>query len=275
MRFFSRLFGRGQQPPEDSSGAVDLAFVLLSSAQPPTAEAIARSYREIDPDGEGLRVPVEENGDSAGDEVVSLEFDSGDTAFAALMPVAVPGGEADEAARFSLSALGKGWVLPEHQAHLLVTVPSSNLSPVERLSRFTSLLAAVADASDCVGIYWGNAGATHDPEFFVSVAREGGVAPRMVLWTGVSIAQESDGRHSLLSLGMQQLGLPDLLLVESGSSGGAALEWFFDLLAYVASRGQPLPEGDTIGRTAEEKLPVHYVPSPIDSSKRVWRVEIP
>jgi hypothetical protein len=48
----------------------------------------------------------------------------------------------------------------------------------------------------------------------------------------------------------------------------------FDLLGYVASIGKPLPDGDTVGRTADERLPVSYVPSPLDSSKKVWRVEL-
>jgi hypothetical protein len=56
--------------------------------------------------------------------------------------------------------------------------------------------------------------------------------------------------------------------------GSDALGTFFDLLAYLADRGEALPEGDTVGRSAEERLPVHYVPSPVDPSKKVWRVEI-
>ena len=41
------------------------------------------------------------------------------------------------------------------------------------------------------------------------------------------------------------------------------------------ARGEALPEGDTVGRTASEKLPVHYVPSPVDLKVKVWRVELP
>jgi hypothetical protein len=31
---------------------------------------------------------------------------------------------------------------------------------------------------------------------------------------------------------------------------------FFDFLGYVAELGKPLPKGDTVGRTADERLPV-------------------
>ena len=130
-------------------------------------------------------------------------------------------------------------------------------------------------ASPSVGVYWGNAGATHSPEFFLEVASEQDVAPRMMLWSGVSIAREKDGRLSLLSLGMEQLDLPDLLLVAGKASERVALETMYDLLAYVAERGEALPEGDTVGRTGDERFPVHYVKSPIDPKKKVWRIELP
>jgi hypothetical protein len=73
---------------------------------------------------------------------------------------------------------------------------------------------------------------------------------------------------------MKQLNLPDLLLIAPGSAGNAALGTFFDFLSYSAEFGKPLPEGDTIGRTADERLPIHYVRSPIDPKVKVWRVEL-
>lgn len=49
----------------------------------------------------------------------------------------------------------------------------------------------------------------------------------------------------------------------------------FDLLAYVAQRGEAIPEGETVGRTDEERLRVRYVTSPLNSKAKVWRVELP
>ena len=43
---------------------------------------------------------------------------------------------------------------------------------------------------------------------------------------------------------------------------------------YLSAEILPLPDGDTVGRTAAEKLPVHYVPSPVDAEVKVWRVEL-
>jgi uncharacterized protein DUF4261 len=258
---------------------MNLAFVLLSKASAPRPDDIVHAFTGFAADGQRLRHRPEPAAEAKAPGVDVLEFDAGEwgTGFVAAMPVPVPNREADDGAQFSVSSMGTGWQLPPHQAHLLVTWSGDESSPVvDNLSCYTSFLAAVTKVAGGVGVYWGTAGATHDPDFFLSLAEDPSPGARLMLWTGVSIAREPDGRLSLLSLGMQkQLELPDLLLVAPKSMrGGEALGTFFDLLAYLADRGEPLPEGDTVGRTAEEKLPVRYVPSPVSPDKSVWRVEI-
>ncbi|MBN1550142.1 DUF4261 domain-containing protein [bacterium] len=264
------------QSEKQDGGLNNLAFVLLSEARLPGAEAITLAFSDFAAPGEELRAEAFDSEDSNGDKIISLTLSTGEKAFVALMPVPVPDGEADQFAQFSLSRFRNNWRLPPHNAHLLITfhVPADN-PPIVELSRFTSLLAAVIKASSAVGVYWGDAGATHDSEFFTSVASDRSVASRMMLWSGVSIAHENDGRLSLLSLGMEQLRLPNLLLVAGKNSEDIAIETMYDLLVYIAKRGEPLTEGDTVGRTEDERLPVHYVNSPVDSKKKVWRVELP
>lgn len=254
---------------------MNLAFVLLGQPEYPEGQAIARAFAPFASAGQSLllRTTAAQRTDSV--RVSEFELRPGGTAFIAMMPMAVPKGEAEGGVRFSVSALGTGWKLPLHRAHLVVTLRNTeDTSAVEAISHFTSLLAAVAAASGAVGVYWGSAGATHDARFFTSVAESQGIVPRIMLWTGVSVVSEADGRLSLLSLGMKQLELPNLLLVAPNSASNLALETFFDLLAYVAERGAPLPEGDTVGRSVDERLQVRYVPSPIDANDKVWRVEL-
>jgi hypothetical protein len=277
MGIIGRLFGkRDSEPRKEEEESRDIAFVLLSEACLPDAAAIVHAFHDFASPGQELLANADDSPKNEGERVMLLEASTGETLFVTMMPFAVPDGEAEHYSRFSLSAYRNGWKLPPHNAHLLVVSSSkADSKPIVRLSRFTSFLAAVTKASPAVGVYWGNAGATHDSDFLLSVAGEQDVVSRMMLWSGVSMAREKDGRLSLLSLGMEQLKLPDLLLVAGESSKSSALPTMYDLLAYVADRGEPLPEGDTVGRTEGERLPVHYVKSPIDSTKKVWRVELP
>jgi hypothetical protein len=254
---------------------MNLAFVLLPEAEPPEANSIIDAYTQFEPDGRLELGRNDEAQPTTPHQILSFTSDAGESVFVALVPAPVPNGEADQGSQFSVGSIGTGWTLPPHNAHLVVTStapPGSVL--LQSISRFTSLVAAVAQVSSAVGVYWGNAGATHAAEFFTTIAAEQGVTPRVMLWSGVSVAHPA-GKLSLLSLGMGQLSLPDLLLLAPQSSGNAALETFFDLLAYLANRGTAIPDGDTIGRTADERLRVHYVSSPVDPGKKVWRVELP
>jgi hypothetical protein len=261
------------EAPKPKGKTLNLAFVLLSEAKLPKGEDVQRAFTAYAAKGQTLRF-VPSKSKSRGDRE-GLEFDDGHggSAVVALLPVPVPNREADEAVRYSVSALGGRWKLPPHKAHLIVTA-QGNGTAVEALAAFTSIVAAVVEASPAVGVYVGNAGATHDPEFFREVARDRDSTTLLTLWNGVSIARVEGGRVEILSLGMKQLELPDLLLVAPSGKASEALEMLFDFLAYLVSRGRPLPEGDTIGRTAAEKLPVHYVPSPVNPKVKVWRVEL-
>jgi uncharacterized protein DUF4261 len=257
-----------------NNGNVDLAFVLLSAPRVPKPEAIERAFASFALPGQTLR---HASGKAAtkrgGVDVLQLELGDGRVAFVALMPVAIPNHEADDAARFSVSGLGGRWKLPPHKAHLVVSMPGAP-STAATLSAFTSVVAAVVEASPAVGVYCGAARATHDPKFFTEIARERDAKARLALWSGVSIAREPDGRFSVLSLGMKQFALPDLLLVAAPSKSEDAISMLFDLLDIVIERGSALPEGDTVGPSANERWPVHYVPSPIDPKLKVWRVEM-
>lgn len=265
---------RAAEASKDAKGDADLALVLLSSPVLPKPDAVIASFGRRASAGE---VISQDRSRSNEPKTPTLWFKLGKTdgLGVALMPVPVPDGEADRAAEFSISGLD-GWRPARHRAHLVVFLSDSAAGPkVEKLKRFTRALAAVTEAtSGVVGVYWGAAGATHEPKFFLSTATADEPLA-LPLWTGISIAAEGPSRMSVLSLGMRQLGLPDLLLTAPKQKSEEAVSLVFDLLAYVAERGSPLPEGDTVGRTEEEKLKVTYVKSPLDPQKKVWRIDWP
>jgi len=266
--------GRAAPAPEAKEAKTKFAFVLLAKPRLPDGKELVRAFASFASKECQLRVEPAADPKKHG-EALAFDLTPGGYGVIALMPTPVPKREADDAAALSVSSIGTGWKLAPHTAHLIVTLTDpATVSTTDKLARLTWVLAAVAKVTNAVGIYWGDAGATHDPKFFIRVAKDTELAARLMLWTGVSAVRKPDGGISLLSTGMKQLGLPELLLEAPKKSAGQALETFFNLLTYVAKRGKALPEGDTVGRTADERLPVHYVPSPADPQEKVWRVEL-
>ncbi len=240
-----------------------LSFVLLPQSKPLSAAALEKALKEFPELGQVSWLSSTKEGTSA----FSL---GGINVLAALMPMPVPEGEADGATDRSLSGLAGSWTLPEHRGHLVVAQQGTRPGDLEDLTTFTKVVAAIVRATNAVGVYWGEGGATHHPEFVVDIAHSELPLP---VWVGVSVAKTGDG-HQLLSIGMQQVGMPDLVM-NAGKLEGGMFEFFYDLLAYVVRRGKPLSEGDSVGRTDGERLKVKYVPSPVDPDVEVWSVTLP
>jgi hypothetical protein len=240
-----------------------VCFVLLREGKPLRAASFEKAVKEFPALGAVNWLGTERDG-TAAFSVGGLKL------LAALMPVPVPDGEADGATERSLSGIGGSWTLPEHRAHLVVAQQGATAASLEELTTFTRVVAAIVRATHASGVYWGAAGATHHPEFMVDIAHSELPLP---IWVGVSVAK-ADDLNELLSVGMKQLNLPELLLV-TPSVDAAVFEFFYDLLAYVARRGKKLPEGDSVGRTEKERIKVRYVTSPVDPEAEVWSVRLP
>lgn len=201
----------------------------------------------------------------------------------------VPNAEADTAAFLSLSSVNGAWRLGRHTSHLALTLegelqrPSEGLlnrlsgatraaSRLETLSALTRVAAAVTRATESLGVYWSAGPVTHSPAFFGELAKESPLP--LPLWVGVSVTPEPGDRLGLLSFGMKQLGLPDLLLTAPREDAEDSLDFFFSALATIAERDEPPAEGETIPRSLLQRPRVRYVPSPVDSTARVWRLEL-
>jgi hypothetical protein len=256
-----------------------LVSVLTNTPSLPSRSALEAAARALD-----VELGVKE---SASGLALSV---GGATVKVAAVPGPVPNAEADTSAFLSLSAVNGRWRLGKHTAHLVLSLEGamqtkaeglmSRLSgatrtatPLERLTHFTRVVAAVTKAAGGIGVHWAGGPVTHSPEFFAQVAKEAPLP--LPLWLGVSLTPEPRGRTTVLSFGMPQLSLPDLLL--SGPAGDElpdTIDFFFSALATVAERGHAPGEGETIPRSLLSRPKVSYGSSPVDAAVKVWKLEL-
>jgi hypothetical protein len=254
---------------------VRLAMVLLSEPRLPNADAVLERLHAISPAvaTDVTALPT------VGAESSTLRVGGLGELFIALMDGPIPSGEAEAHVPFSVSGLGTGWQLSTYSAHAVVALKEQGeLATLERLRLFTFLVAAVVEACDAVAVYWGDAHATHEADFFVKVARAHDLLPVM-LWTGITMTHADSDRVALLSTAMRQVGLPELMLTAPASdaqhAGSELLDFFFGLLAHYAGVGSAPVAGELVGRTPDERLPIAYLASPLGSAEQVWAVSIP
>lgn len=94
----------------------------------------------------------------------------------------------------------------------------------------------------------------------------------LMLWNGVAVAGNAD-RVRMLSLGMAQLGLPNVEVTAPAARPGVLAE-MFEILADFTSHGSALPMGDTFETKAGRRILVGYEPSPLGDGSQVWRIDL-
>jgi len=245
-----------------------LAFVLTPTATMPDAEGLPATL---------LKWGVEAKGWAAKDG--SVEIENGKLFFA-FMPSAIPNGEAEAVAAYSVGALGVENSEPDqraklgaHAGHVVVSfVPAKDHQrTLEDMVRFTRAVAAITEWSSAVGVYWGAGSVAHAARFFLLTVEN--LAVPLPAWTGVSVA-EGSGRVRFLSTGMSQFSLPELMVTAPAAHGRASLAYFFELLSHVVKRGEAFASGDTVGRSERESVPVIYEPSPLQKGERIAVVHL-
>lgn len=193
-----------------------------------------------------------------------------------LVEAPIPNREAETYVRTGIASLCEPpWALGPHRAHLIVSQvgPLVERARVDQLAVFTRVVAAIAEASSAVGVYSGAALATNSTAFYVEMASTEPELPGLLmLWNGVALAGNAD-RVRVLSLGMAQLGLPNVQVTAPVARPGVLAE-MFEILADFASHGSPLAMGDTFETKAGQRILVGYEPSPLGDGNPVWRIDL-
>ena len=255
----------------------NLAMVLTQDTELPSLDELCQAYAELGGEGAQLKRETMEVQDGEEDgRVLSFQDSHGGNYLVVPTAGAVPENEADLSAEYSLAALGSDWTLEPHTAHFVVSSHGTEgevADHVEHLLRFTLVLAAMARAKGAVGVYWGDAGATHPTDFFIDWA--GGETLPIPLWSGVSLRGAENERVSMLSRGGEVLGVPDLMIVAPEDDAADALGFLFELLEITTHEGGGTADGEVIvGRKDDEQFVVKHVPSPVADDELVQFIEL-
>ena len=240
-----------------------VALVALRDADFPPASAVFERLRRDRPDlppiGQVERQP----------DVCSFVIGR-DTAAISLMDAPIPWSDLER-------PCATAWYWPEataslrdHQAHILVVVLSESEDRVATALLLTSLVAAVASSSDAVGVCWVPATLVHSPEAFLSASQEMSkeYLP-LYLWVDFAIQQQHDGSYSLFTTGLREFGLMEIEVRGSYKDPEFLMDRVFNIAHYLLDNGPVLEDGETIGLSDDEEIPVSHGPSMWDERTTV------
>jgi hypothetical protein len=161
-----------------------------------------------------------------------------------------------------------------HKYHFIVTVMGGAMSPVARRIMLTNLVSAVVRHTDPVGVYWAEGTVVHEPTAFLEQAE--GISETNIpgpLWIDVRVEKNDDGTLRCFTTGLSRLGHLEIEVPRANLKPQELLEFVGDTACYMVNQNMPIKDGETLGRTANEKFKVRHAQSMFDR-ETVLRVEM-
>jgi hypothetical protein len=252
-RLWSWINKSGKQPPPpETQPPVISVFIAMNAPKLPSAEKVLANIATIFPTGPRPGTP------SIDETKIVLPMSDGTKVVVIMMPLPMPWEELES--RCEVSPWPEAaHTLRDHQAHLIVIVLGLRGQPVERHIATTRIAAAVAAAAPAIGVIW-NGFLVHSPRVFQEQAAEVSITePVPQLWIGTRVNDNSDGSFTFLTAGMDAFGLMEVE-IESRNGSEQLADFGLGVVKYLLKQGVVVPEGQTVGRTDRERIPVVHGP---------------
>jgi hypothetical protein len=242
---------------------VDIAFLIAKDARYPEPAKVVEAAA-------ALGIPLVH--DDKQSDPMSFSLRNGGSFL--VMAIDAPFPDADGAAHGPTSPPPEE--LQSAPAHFILTALGLEGDDRERDLSLAALTSCVIATTDSVGAKLGHGTVFHIANLFGEMSQlgvEAGELPTEII-ADISIAREDDDRMSFLTHGMQRHGREELY-VTCPIQGTGALDFVFSIARWLLDEpDKVLPTGDTLGRTAEEKVQVQRVPNPTGRGDVVIRLDL-
>ena len=250
VRFAPDFTLSGDQPALEGpgEGGAFVAFVLLES---PEWDA-GRFRRDLRDD---WGIPCVTEAREGEDGSSTLVFDvEGMTAAVSLCPFPVPQGEAEQNAEHNYLWPEAARTAARHRGQLVVSVLGGDADPRAAGVLQVKLVCAACRQAGVLGVYAN--GTVYEPEFYreaAALAEEGELPILNLVWFGL---YRTEGGMGAYTDGLRCFGRDELEVVDSAAAPDALRGFLIDIALYVLEEDVVLRDGETIGFTRDQRLPI-------------------
>ncbi len=251
---------------KNADGAIGLAMICLKAPVSPEAEVLQTALNAI---GDG---PSLENAEIS-EGVLSFDFD-GATGFVSLMPAPLPWEDLQEPCETAWYWPEAEATLKDHGAHWVVSLTGSPGDAIDRNLRLTRLVAAAAEASKALGIYWGGAPLVQPREAFVETAKEAGRDNLpLELWVEQRLFSNGEGTLCVFTAGMTEFGVMEIEVRDTTLEASDVMELVYGISLSLVLNGSVINDGDVVGQVAEQDIKARHVDSAWERPGKVLLLE--
>ena len=232
-----------QKPQEGvKEGNVLAGFVLYKDANMDWTR-----FRKFMKDDWDIDVP-----DDIKDNAIVFHVDNM-TVACSLLPNPIPDKEAETFAANNIMWKDGAAEAAKHQAHVMVAV-MNKFDAMDQAELFAKVSCSLLKLDNSIGIYKNPT--VYEKQFYIDFAKtikQGEMPVPILVYTGMYLGK--DGLCAFTQ-GMKYFGKDELEIVDSKQQPDKVISFMFSIEEYVLSEGVELKDGETIGFTEEQKLPI-------------------
>lgn len=172
-----------------------------------------------------------------------------------MMPAPIPNDEAEYHAQNNYRWKDAVETTKKHTAQLMVSVLGQAVGAMNASQLLVKMVATCCKQEGVLGIYANET--VYQPEFYEACAgmMKDNIFPLMnLVW--FSLYGGKNGGVSAYTCGMESLGYDEIEILDSKASMGEVVDFLLNICSYVVTENVILKDGETIGFTADQKLPI-------------------
>lgn len=244
-----------------------MAMVALRGMEGPTIDAVADSLQSLWP-SEPLVSNISQRG-----AVSTFQFGpfaAALTHFPQPMPWPYLEGPCDCAWYWPDAAA----TLRPHPSHVLIHLLDQEARPLARAMALTQLLAATAQVSEPLGIFWGPGRLVHPAGAFVELALA--TTPSelpLYLWIDFRVEEEPSGSLRLFTTGLAPLGQLEIEVAGYRGDVGELRANVYNVAHYMLEGKKPINHGQSLGSENGPRMIGEFGSSLIDLEQEVLHLK--
>ncbi len=191
--------------------------------------------------------------DNIKDDIITFEFDNM-IASISLMQAPVPDGEAEQNAQSNYIWHEAVDAAKRHKAHIMVAVINYSCTALEAAKIYTKIISSCLKQENALAVY--TTGNVFSPRFYCGVAEmmKSGELP-VPDWVYLGLYRTPKGMCGY-TYGLADFGFDEIEVLDTNAEPQALRDFLLDISYYVISQNVVLNDGETIGFTPEQKLPI-------------------
>jgi hypothetical protein len=266
LLFVGWTMSSAQANGDEPKSGIALAMIALREPQLPSADEVVNYINKHWPNERSFGTA------ETVDDIIFFTGENGEIAFVSLTPFPIPWGDLEIPCQTAFQWPEACEQLKKMNSHAVVSVVRQDDNTVEAHKRNTMLVQAVSALSSSLGIYWGEAETVWSPEGFENSSLAMDSDPPYLLWVGLKMAREDDGKTSAYTVGMNRFGVMNVEVLYSNSELMDVLEVVGDVALYLLQSGAVIKDGETVGHNSDQKIKVSIVPSFNDPKEKAYRL---